>query len=339
MRSVILFPAALICSALVGQNAASESLVQRFNANLSAVNQLMNDLKFQEAMDKAQSLLPAQSPVFDAKDGKVMGESLDNGRGFLALLKLQASTVAASGQWEKAVEVNQKRVDYAQSLQKDVDKAMSDLEAPWIKMVTEGKAYIAQNSGRVADLEKSIAKLQQDIKDHNEKKVVLEKKQLEEIQKVRIPQAQKDEQEVADIKGKLAGYQDALKRYPAFQNLVAENRKETAAMVKEAGEGLEKVKTLVKSRAEEIAAFNAKQLDKNKKNKKFKIDGNKNWVEAVMNDKTNITNLDSPRAQAQALNRLLVEDPGSKPAAAALENLKAGREPFPASKSKKAPKK
>ncbi len=342
MRAFFLFPAALVCGVLAGQTAGPENLVQRFNTNLPAVNQLLNELKFQEAVDKAQGLLPAQVPVFDAKDGKTIGESLDNGRGMLALLKLQATTVAASGQWERALEINQKRLDFARSLQADVDKTMTGLEAPWLKMVAESKAYTAQNGARVADLEKSIAKLQQDIKDHNEKKAVLDKKQLEEIQKVRIPQAQKDEQEIIEIKGRLAGYQEALKRYPAFQNLVAENRKETAAMVKEAEEGLEKVKALVKGRAGEVAAFNAKQLDKNKKNKKFKIEGNKNWVEAVMNDKTNITNLDTPRAQGQALNRLLVEDPTNKSAAAALENLKAGRAPFAvakaAPKSKKVPK-
>lgn len=326
MRMSLIFPAAITC--VLAAQPAPENLIQRFNDGLKGVNQLLSELKFQEANDKVLALLPAQAPVFDAKDPKTIGLSLDNGRGMLALLKLQASTVAASGQWEKAQEINQKRVEFARSLQADVDKTMTGLEAPWIKALAEGKTYIAENTTKVSELEKSVAKLQQDIKDHNDKKVVLDKKQLEDIQKIRIPQAQKDEQEVTEIKARMAVHQDTLKRYPAFQNFLSENRKETADMVKEAEEALEKSKAPIKAQAEEIATFNAKQLEKNKKNKKFKIEGNKNWVEAVLNDKTNLTKLDTPRNQAQFLNRLLLLDPTNKPAISALENLKAGRDPF-----------
>lgn len=326
MRMPLIVPAALTC--VLAAQPAAQNLVQRFNEGLPGINQLMAELKFQEAVDKAQGLLPAQAPVFDAKDPKTIAESMDNGRGMLALLKLQANTVSTVGQWEKALEINQKRVDYAKSLQADVDKTMTGLEGQWGKVVEEGKAYIAQNGTKVGELEKSIAKLQQDIKDHNEKKVVLKKEQLEEISKVRIPQAQKDEQEIAEIKAKLTGYKDALKRYDAFKGWVGDNRKEAAAMVKEAGEAFEKAKGTLTAQGEEIKTFNEKQLEKNKKNKKFKIEGNKNWVEAVMNDKTNVTKIDTPKGQALFLNRMLVLDPTNKAAASALENLKAGRDPF-----------
>ena len=181
MRLPLVVPAAL--TFVLAAQPAPQNLVQRFNDGLKGVNDLMAQLKFQEAMDKAQALVPAQPPVFDGKDPKTIGESVDNGRGMLALLKLQANTVSTIGQWEKTLEINQKRLDYARSLQADVDKTMTGLEGQWVKVVEEGKAYIAQNGTKVGELEKSIAKLQQDIKDHNEKKVVLDKKALEEIQK------------------------------------------------------------------------------------------------------------------------------------------------------------
>ncbi|MDP2876163.1 MAG: hypothetical protein Q8O00_08270 [Holophaga sp.] len=326
MRMPLIVPAAF--TFLLAAQPTPQNLVQVFNAELKGINQLMAELKFEEAVAKSQSLIPSPAPVFDGKDGATIAASLDNGRGMLALLKLNANTVSATGQWEKAAEVNQKRLAFAKALQADLDKTMTTLEGPWIKAVEEGKAYIAQNGPKLVELEKSVAKLQQDIKDHNEKKVVLDKKQLEEIQKVRIPVAQRDDQEIAEIKAKTASYQDAIKRYPAFQGMVAENRKEVAAMVKESEEALEKAKASIASQADEIAKFNTTQLEKNKKNKKFKIDGNKNWVEAVMNDKTNITKLDSPRTQALLLNRILVLDPTNKLASSALGNLKAGREPF-----------
>jgi len=338
MRMPLIVPAAF--TFLLAAQPTPQNLVQVFNSELKGINQLMAELKFDEAVAKSQSLIPASAPVFDAKDGATIAASLDNGRGFLALLKLQANTVSAIGQWEKAAEINQKRVDFAKSLQADMDKTMTTLEGPWVKAMAEGKAYIAENGTKLVELEKSIAKLQQDIKDHNEKKGVLDKKQREEIQKVRIPVAQRDEQEIAEIKAKTASYQESLKRYPAFQGVVAEKRKEAAAMVKESEEALEKAKAFIASQADEITKFNTAQLEKNKKNKKFKIDGNKNWVEAVMNDKTNITKLDSPRTQALLLNRILVLDPTSKLALSTLENLKAGREPFfVEKKGKKAAKK
>ena len=326
MRISLIVPAALTC--VLAAQPAPENLVQRFNDGLKGINQLMAELKFQEAADQAQGLVPAQAPVFNPKDAKSIGGSIDNGRGMLALLKLQATTVVANGQWEKALEINQKRVDYARALQADVDKTMTTLEAPWIKAVAEGKAYIAENTPKIAEMEKSIAKLQQDIKDFKEKKLVLDKKQQEEINTIRGPQAAKDEQEIGRLKAQIAAYENNIKRFPDFQKYLAENRKDTEAMVKEAEEALEKAKAPVKTQTDEIAAFNTQQLEKNKKKKKFKIEGSKNWVEAIMRDKTNLTKLDTPRAQAQFLNRLLVLDPTNKPAAAALENLKAGRTPF-----------
>lgn len=341
MRTSLLFPAALVCTALVGQPANPETLVQRFNSNLPDVNKLLNDVKFQEALEKAQGLVPAQSPVFVAKDPASIERSLEDGRGMLALLKLKASCVAALGQWEKAVEVNQSRVDYARSVRVDLDKATSALSAQWTKVVEEGNAYIPQNEPKAAEIEKNLTVLQQDIKDYKEKKekkVKLDNKQLEELQ-ARAKAAPQEEQQMLEIKAKVAGYKDALGRYKQFTGWVAETHKQSDGMLKESEEGLAKAQDTLKGQVAEIAKFNADQL---KKNKKFKAEGSKKWVEAVMRDKTNLTKLESPRLQAQLLNRLLVLDPSEKNASKALENIKQGRDPFfveKAAKSKKAPRK
>ncbi|MCE1228006.1 MAG: hypothetical protein LWX11_00730 [Firmicutes bacterium] len=326
MRLPLIVPAALTLT--LAAQTAPQTLTQTFNTELSGVNAMLNQLKFQEAAAKVQSLLPASAPAFEAKDGQTMGASFDNARGYLALLRLNANAVAATGQWEKSQEIHEQRLAFAKNFAEQVDKSMTTLEAPWTKAVTEGKAYIAEKGPKAASLKESIEKLQGEIKALNEKKVTFDKKQMEDLQKVRIPQAQKDEQELGEIEARMAGYQDALKRYPMFQKMVADNRKDAADMVKDADEALAKSKTSVAAQAEEIKTFNAQQLEKNKKNKKFKIEGNKNWVDAVMNDKSNLTKIDTPRNQAQFVSRLLVLDPGNKAAQSALDNLKAGREPF-----------
>jgi hypothetical protein len=339
MRTSLLFPAALVCGALVGQTAGPENLVQRFNTNLAGVNQLLNELKFQEAIDKAQSLVPAQAPVFVAKDPGTIEQSLESGRGMLALLKLQASCVGALGQWEKVVELNQSRLEYARTLRADLAKATGDLSTQWTKVSEEGNAYILQNEPKAAEIEKKIAALQQDIKNHNEKKVTLDRKQIEELS-ARAKQAPRDEEAMFEIKGKLVAFKEALGRYKQFSAWVAETHKQANGLLKESEEGLGKSRGSIKTQEEEISTFNADML---KKDKKFKAEGNKKWVEAVMRDSTNLTKLDTPRLQAQLLNRLLVLSPDDKSAKKALENIKQGRDPFfvekPAVKSKKAPKK
>ena len=340
MRTTLLFPAALVCSVLVGQAAGPETLVQRFNANLPSITQLLNDLKFQEAVDKAQALIPAKRPVFVSKDPGSIGESLEDGRGMLALIKLQASCLGAQGQWEKVVDLNRSRVEYAGALRSDLGKALTELNAQWSKVSEEGKAYILQNEPKIGAIEKSIAALQLDIKNHNEKKVTLDKKQLEEIQKVRIPQVQKDEQEMLEIKAKVAAYREAQGRFQKFTGWVTEATKQADGMVKEAEEGLAKSQDMIKTQRDEVTKFNSDML---KKDKKFKAEGSSKWVEAVMRDKTNLTKLDTPRLQMQLLSRLLVLSPADKTALKAIENVKQGRDPFfvekPASKSKKATKK
>jgi hypothetical protein len=62
---------------------------------------------------------------------------------------------------------------------------------------------------------------------------------------------------------------------------------------------------------------------------KVKIVGKKNWVDAVLRNRDNLTNLGSAQNQSAFLNRMLVLDPGNAMAQKALDNLKAGKEAFP----------
>jgi hypothetical protein len=94
-------------------------------------------------------------------------------------------------------------------------------------------------------------------------------------------------------------------------------------MIKDADEAALKAKKAVATPAEEITQFNTQQVIK-----KVKIVGKKNWVDAVLRAPENITKLGTPQLQAAFLNRMLVLDPGNAGAQKALDNLKAGKEPF-----------
>ena len=71
-------------------------------------------------------------------------------------------------------------------------------------------------------------------------------------------------------------------------------------------------------------SFNTEQVLK-----RVKIVGNRNWVDAVLRNAENITKLGGPQQQVAFLNRLLFLDPTNQGAQKAVDNLKAGKEPFP----------
>jgi hypothetical protein len=95
-------------------------------------------------------------------------------------------------------------------------------------------------------------------------------------------------------------------------------------MIKTAEEAASKAKAAVTAQNGEITDFNTKLVIK-----KVKIVGKKNWVDAVLHEPVNITKQGAPEEQAAFLNRLLVLDPGNAGAQKALDNIVAGKDPFP----------
>lgn len=331
MRYSVVFPAALVTLGLAAQ--APENLVQRYNDGLPGVTQALKDLKYQEACDKADALVPSQRPVFQSRDISAIGRSLENGRGMLALLKLQANAYAAHGRWEKAREIHLQRVDYAKAIQQDLKGALGTQEGAWKQTLTEGQAYIAQNESKAGELGKKLLELQVDIKAFNEKKVKLDSKGLADL-KSRAAQAPKDEEQLNEMKGRIASYKDAMQRHSKFAKWSSDSQRSAADQVKEAEGALGKIEGNLKGQAAEIETFNKAQNAK-KPRPKVPVTGAKAWVDAVMKDHTNLTRFGTPQEQANTLHRFLVLDPESKVAAQVLANLEQGRELFFGTKGSK----
>ena len=316
-------PFMLVASvALVAQAPANLDLAQRFNTELPGINQMLKELKTQEALTKVQGLIPAERPTFDASSTKAIGQSLDNAQGLASLYRLWANVASEAGLWEKALEIHEKRAQAVRGTMADLEKAQSPVAAQWKKAAQESSDYVTKNAPREKELQASLKALQEDVAAVNAKQKKLDAKGVEEL-KARIAKAPQEQQELDQILAALPVHKQNLANAPKVTKMLGDNRKEVEGMIKSADEAVVKAKEVLASQNDEITQFNTGQVMK-----KVKIVGKKNWVDAVLRAPDNITKLGTPQNQAAFLNRLLVLDPGNAGAQKALDNLKAGKDAF-----------
>lgn len=190
-------------------------------------------------------------------------------------------------------------------------------------MAQESGDYVAKNTPRQLELQASLKALQDEVSAVNAKQKKLDAKGATEL-KLRVARVPQDQQELDQILAALPVHRQNLANAPKVTKMLADNRKEVESMITAADEAVAKAKVVLVGQNEEITKFNTDQVLK-----RVKIVGRKNWVDAVLRAPENITKLGNPQAQVAFLNRLLVLDPGNPGALKAVENLKAGQDPFP----------
>jgi hypothetical protein len=314
----LLFPAV----ALVAQAPSTVDLVQRFNTELPGINQLLKELKPQEALTKVQTLIPTERPTFDASNAKSIGQSLDNAQGLMSLYRLYANVCSEAGLWEKATEIQEKRAQAAHATLADLDMAQAPIATQWKKVSQESGDYVTKNEPRKKELEAKVTAFKAEYDNIKATKRKLTNKEADEFN-ARGAQIQQDEKELAQITAALPIHKQNLVNAPKVAKILQDNRTEIEGMIKAADEAVIKSSKAVSDQNAEITQFNTQQVIK-----KVKIIGKKNWVDAVLRVPENITKLGAPQIQAAFLNRLLVLDPGNPGAQKALDNLKAGKEAF-----------
>lgn len=320
LMPLVLVPAV----ALVAQAPAPApvDLAQRFNLELPGINQMLKSFQAQEAMAKVAGFIPAERPAFDGSNFKTIGQSMDNAQGLLSLYRLHANTASEAGQWEKALEIQEQRLKVAEAIRADLDKAQAPIAAQWQKAAQDSQAYLTQNTPRQAELSAALKALQEDVTAVNAKQKKLDAKGMDEL-KARVAKAPQEQQELDQINAAIPVHKQNLASAPKVAKIIADNRKEAEGLVKSAQEAVAKAKEVLAGQNEEITKFNTEQIIK-----KVKVVGKKNWVDAVLRNQGNITNLPNAQAQVAFLNRLLVLDPGNAGAQKILDNVKLGREPF-----------
>ena len=95
--SFFLVPAALVAQAPA--QAPAQSLGDQVKAERPAVEQLMAELKFPDAMKRAEALLPATRPIFNKTDNTTLVQSCAAFLDLATAYRLATETADSAGAW------------------------------------------------------------------------------------------------------------------------------------------------------------------------------------------------------------------------------------------------
>lgn len=322
MRPFAFAPA--VCCILAAQAPAPNALTQAYNANANTINQLLRSLQYQEAMAKAESLIPTEKPAFDGKDLNTIAASSANHRALVAIYKACANAAAAGGNWEKAAEFLKKGAEAAKENHETFQALATQKAQDAVDQIKAGRAQTQKQWDEMRP--QFVAKRDEYVK---VKETLVAKAKRSKDEEATLAQVT---ELIPRIEGDIKTNDEKIKQFDAAVTTnekvlaqVGDMAQELAKAQAKAEEELAAMNEKIKVQRAEIEKFNADQLAKKIRN--FKIEGNKNWVEAVVADKVNFEGKPAVD-QANLLNRLLVLAPGNPKAAAALENVKAGRNAF-----------
>jgi hypothetical protein len=144
--SMILVPATLMAQA------TTPSLGDRVKAERPAIEQLMTELRYPEAMKRAEALVPAARPTFDKKDNTTLVASCAANLDMAEALRLAAETADSAGAWEKALE-------YAKTAKSLAVESYAGVKEPFSQTVTyysqsgaRAKQVLDENADRIKEL-------------------------------------------------------------------------------------------------------------------------------------------------------------------------------------------
>lgn len=142
--SFLLLPIALVAQA--------PSLGDRVKAARPAVEQLMTELSYPEAMTRAEALLPATRPAFDKTNNQTLVQGCTTNLDLAAAYRLAAEAADSAGAWEKALE-------YAKAAKSLADESYEAVKEPFKKMVDyynqaglRAKQVLDENVDRIKEL-------------------------------------------------------------------------------------------------------------------------------------------------------------------------------------------
>lgn len=316
--------ALLMASAIMSAQAPT-SLVERFNSELPGVQALLKEFQAKDALAKAEALIPSPVPAFNKSNIQEAMKSAEESKGLIAIYRLCANAAVASGDWEKGKDYFQKALDVAKGSHEGIKTAAAPVLEQWDKVLAEGTKYMGENAARKKELEDKLPKAKEEqlaAMDAAQKNKSLKPEERKAIND-KGAQLQKELEELDVLTANFKVHQDNAAKAKNVRSILGESVKAQEEGVQKANDSLAKLAESIDKRAKEIADFNAEQLKKRQK-----VVGNKTWVEAILRNHSNITDLQTPQAQVEFLNRLLVHDPGNKEATKVLDNIKQGKDPF-----------
>jgi hypothetical protein len=151
------FLSLLLPVALVAQAPPAQTLGERLKAERPAIEQLMTELKFPEAMKRAEAMLPATRPGFDKTNNQTLVQSCTAYLDLAQASRLAAETADSAGAWEKAL-------DYARTAKALVTESYAGIKEPFTETATyysksaaNAKHILEENDARIKELKGKTA--------------------------------------------------------------------------------------------------------------------------------------------------------------------------------------
>jgi len=151
MRLPLFLALPLVSLALAAQ-ALAPSLGDRVKAERPAVEKLMAELKFKEALVQAEALLPPARPAFDKTNNQTLVQSCGIFLDLAEANRLAAEAADSAGVWEKAL-------DFAKAARSLAVECQAGLKEPFEKTVayykmaaTRAQQVLDENDARIKEL-------------------------------------------------------------------------------------------------------------------------------------------------------------------------------------------
>jgi hypothetical protein len=163
MRTPAFLSLFLVSAALVAQAPASapaqapiqapaQSLGDQVKAERPAIEQLMAELKYPEAMKRAEALIPAVKPTFNKTDNTTLVQSCSLFLDLATAYRLAAETADSAGAWEKALDYAKAGRDAAMESYAGVKEPFTKNAADYALVSARAKQVLLENDDRIKEL-------------------------------------------------------------------------------------------------------------------------------------------------------------------------------------------
>lgn len=152
MRIPSLLTLALVPAALIAQAPAPLNFSQRFKAEGPAVEQLLKDFHPEEALAKAEAMLPTTKPVFDKSTLPLGRSSSFQFSDLVRTYHLAGKAAISAGQWEKGRDYFAKAKELGQENLDQTTAVLTPAIEAWKAPVATAKQALADGADRLKEL-------------------------------------------------------------------------------------------------------------------------------------------------------------------------------------------
>jgi hypothetical protein len=152
MKIHSLLTMALVPAALVAQTTATPDYMAVLKAENPGIDAQLKEFRTMEALQKAESLLPASLPTFDKGNPTAAMKSSVSFSGLTRLYLLAAKSSIQAGEWEKGLDFFVKADACAKANYENTKEALTPLIATWSGAVDQAKKFVDENKARIAAL-------------------------------------------------------------------------------------------------------------------------------------------------------------------------------------------